>query len=100
MQDVLLKFVTHLPKIDNAKALLVWLYKVAKNRCLMSRRKSKFAPRHELSLEELMPDRRELEVLGASESINPVRCQPAADRSRTRCCQSGARVVTNQPGPL
>jgi RNA polymerase sigma-70 factor (ECF subfamily) len=71
MQDVLLKFVTHLPKIDNAKALLVWLYKVAKNRCLMSRRKSKFAPRHELSLEELMPDRRELEVLAASESINP-----------------------------
>ncbi len=42
---------------------MVWLYKVAKNRCLMSRRKSKFAPKEDLSLEELMPDRRELQKL-------------------------------------
>jgi hypothetical protein len=28
----------------DAKALAVWLYKVAKTQCLMSRRKSKFAP--------------------------------------------------------
>jgi RNA polymerase sigma-70 factor, ECF subfamily len=40
---------------------MVWLYKVAKSRCLMSRRRSKFAPKEALSLEELMPDRRELE---------------------------------------
>ena len=70
MQDVLVKSVPYLPKFESAKALVVWLYKVAKNRCLMSRRKSKFAPKQELSLEELMPDRKELEGLGA-ESINP-----------------------------
>jgi RNA polymerase sigma-70 factor (ECF subfamily) len=46
--------------------LLVWLYKVAKTRCLMSRRKSKFAPKEALSLEELMPDRRELETLSGA----------------------------------
>jgi RNA polymerase sigma-70 factor, ECF subfamily len=63
MQEVLLKSVPNLPKFDNPKALMVWLYKVAKNRCLMSRRKSKFAPKEDLSLEELMPDRRELEKL-------------------------------------
>ena len=45
MQEVLLKSLPNLPKFDNPRALLVWLYKVAKNRCLMSRRKSKFAPR-------------------------------------------------------
>src|ERR1700730_10692073 len=39
MQEVLLKSVPNLPRFDNAKALMVWLYKVAKNRCLMSRRK-------------------------------------------------------------
>jgi len=71
MQEVLVKSVSHLPKFDSARALLVWLYKVAKNRCLMSRRRSKFAPSQELSLEALMPDRQELEQLGASGSINP-----------------------------
>ena len=71
MQEVLLKSVPHLPKFDSPKALVVWLYKVAKNRCLMSRRKSKFAPAHELSLDELMPDRQELEQLSADGRINP-----------------------------
>ncbi len=73
MQEVLLKSVPHLPKFDSPKALVVWLYKVAKNRCLMSRRRSKFAPNRELSLEELMPDRRELEQLSAESGINPER---------------------------
>jgi RNA polymerase sigma-70 factor (ECF subfamily) len=71
MQEVLLKSVPYLPKFDSPKALVVWLYKVAKNRCLMSRRRSKFAPKRDLSLEELMPDRKELEKLGADGSINP-----------------------------
>src|SRR5579863_9917407 len=63
MQEVLLKSVPYLPKFDSPKALIVWLYKVAKNRCLMSRRRSKFAPNPDLSLEELMPDRAELDSL-------------------------------------
>jgi RNA polymerase sigma-70 factor (ECF subfamily) len=71
MQEVLLKSVPHLPKFDSPKALVVWLYKVAKNRCLMSRRRSKFAPKQELSLEELMPDRKELEQMESNGSINP-----------------------------
>jgi len=71
MQEVLLKSIPHLPKFGNPKALVVWLYKVAKNRCLMSRRRSKFSPNPELSLEELMPDRKELEQLGSDGSINP-----------------------------
>lgn len=71
MQEVLLKSVPQLPKFDSPKALVVWLYKVAKNRCLMNRRKSKFAPARELSLEELMPDRKELEQLSADGKINP-----------------------------
>ena len=63
MQEVLVKAIPYLPKFDNSRALAKWLYTVAKNRCLMSRRKSKFAPKQELSLEELMPDREELERL-------------------------------------
>jgi len=71
MQEVLLKSVPHLPKFDSPKALVVWLYKVAKNRCLMSRRRSKFAPNPDLSLEELLPDRKELEQLATDGGINP-----------------------------
>jgi RNA polymerase sigma-70 factor, ECF subfamily len=71
MQEVLLKSVPHLPKFDSSKALVVWLYKVATNRCLMSRRRSKFAPKQDLSLEELMPDRKELGQMGSDGSINP-----------------------------
>src|ERR1017187_6718397 len=55
MQEVLVKSLPHLAKFDSSKALAVWLYKVAKNRCLMSRRKSKFAPKVELSREGLTP---------------------------------------------
>ena len=71
MQEVLLKSVPNLPKFDSPKALMVWLYKVAKTRCLMSRRKSKFAPKEALSLEELMPDRREMEKLGGHSEPTP-----------------------------
>ncbi len=70
MQEVLVKSLPYLKKFESPKALVVWLYKVAKNRCLMSRRRSKFAPRQSLSLEELMPDRNDLERL-ASSPINP-----------------------------
>ncbi len=71
MQEVMVKSVTYLPKFDSPKAVVVWLYKVAKNRCLMSRRRSKFAPKPDLSLQELMPDRKELERMGTDGSINP-----------------------------
>lgn len=64
-QDVLLKSIPYLEKFDSAKALGVWLYTVARNRCWMSRRRSKFAPQQHLSLEELMPDGAELDYLSA-----------------------------------
>jgi RNA polymerase sigma-70 factor, ECF subfamily len=71
MQEVLLKSISILPRFDNPRALVVWLYKVAKTRCLMSRRRSKFVPQETLSLEELMPDRRELERIPADREGTP-----------------------------
>ncbi len=71
MQEVLLKSVSNLPKFDNPKALMVWLYKVAKNHCLMSRRKSKFAPKETLSFDQLMPDRQEMETLSGNSNVTP-----------------------------
>lgn len=71
MQEVLVKALPYLPKFESPRALLVWLFKVAKNHCLMSRRRSKFAPKRDLSLDELMPDRVELARLPKEGPVNP-----------------------------
>ena len=55
-QEVLLRLARSLKDFPDSRALAVWLYKVAKSQCLMSRRKSKFAPAHMLSLDALMPE--------------------------------------------
>jgi RNA polymerase sigma-70 factor (ECF subfamily) len=73
MQETLLRVSPMLKKISNPKALAVWLYKVARSRCLMSRRRSKFAAQPELSLEALMPDREDLEALAADREKDPER---------------------------
>jgi len=54
-QDTLLKAYQSLKQLKEPKALRSWLYRVASNACLMKRRKGKFEPQRELSLEELMP---------------------------------------------
>src|ERR1035437_8054072 len=71
MQDVLLKSIPHLAKFDNSQALTVWLYKVARNRCISSHRGSKLARARNLSLDELMPDSRELQELLKSHAPSP-----------------------------
>jgi len=54
-QDTLLKAFQSLKQLKEPRALKSWLYRVASNACLMKRRKGKFEPQRELSLEELMP---------------------------------------------
>jgi RNA polymerase sigma-70 factor (ECF subfamily) len=71
MQDVLIKSLPYLRKIESPQALAVWLYKVTRNRCWMSRRRSSFAPDVTLSLEELMPDSDELAFLAEQETASP-----------------------------
>jgi len=71
MQETLLQAAPQLPNFDSPEALAVWLYKVAKTRCLMSRRRSKFAPKPHLSLDELLPDRAELEALTTAAERSP-----------------------------
>jgi RNA polymerase sigma-70 factor (ECF subfamily) len=55
-QETLIRLARQLREFPDARALAVWLYKVAKTQCLMSRRKSKFAPAQMLSLDALMPE--------------------------------------------
>ena len=60
MQEVLSRSLGHLAKIQDPQALAVWLYTVTRNRCWRMRRKGASAPKHILSLDELMPDEAEL----------------------------------------
>jgi RNA polymerase sigma-70 factor (ECF subfamily) len=70
-QEVLLKLLPHVSKFESPKAFSVWLYTVARNRCLMSRRHSKFAPKEHLPLEELMPTGEELAALAIPRQSEP-----------------------------
>jgi RNA polymerase sigma-70 factor (ECF subfamily) len=60
MQEVLSGSLRHLAKLQNPQALALWLYTVTRNRCWRMRRKVASAPRHILSLDELMTDDAEL----------------------------------------
>ena len=70
-QETLLRTVPKLAQFDSPEALAVWLYKVARSRCLMSRRRGKFAPRQTLSLDDLVPDRSQLDALTTSREVGP-----------------------------
>jgi RNA polymerase sigma-70 factor (ECF subfamily) len=62
-QEVLFSSLEHLARIQDPQALAVWLYTVTRNRCWKMRRNPAHAPKHILSLDELIPDEVELERL-------------------------------------
>jgi RNA polymerase sigma-70 factor (ECF subfamily) len=57
LQETLLKAFRKLHTLETPAAVQGWLFRIARNACLMKRRKSKFAPKQELPLEEFLPDR-------------------------------------------
>ena len=54
-QETLLKVFESIDQLREPGRLKAWVFRIAKNECLMKRRKSMFAPRAELSLDELRP---------------------------------------------
>lgn len=54
-QETLLKVFQNLDQLHHPDRLKPWIFRIAKNACLMKRRKSVFAPAQELSLDELRP---------------------------------------------
>ena len=71
MQHVLMKSMSQLSQFDSPQALKVWLYKVARNRCISNHRGAQAAPARNVSLDELMPDGTELLELIKSEAMDP-----------------------------
>ena len=54
-QDTLVAVYQKIQTLREPGALSTWLYRIVANSCMSKRRKSKFAPDRELSLEELLP---------------------------------------------
>ncbi len=54
-QETLLKVFENFAALREPERVRPWVFRIARNACLMQRRKSVFAPAHELSLDELPP---------------------------------------------
>ena len=54
-QETLLKAFQSFDQLRDPANVRAWIFRIAKNACLMQRRKSVFAPEHELSVEDLPP---------------------------------------------
>ena len=55
-QDTLLKVFENFASLREPEKVRSWLFRIAKNACLMKRRRSIFAPEHEISLERYAHD--------------------------------------------
>jgi RNA polymerase sigma-70 factor (ECF subfamily) len=55
LQETLISAYQKMSTLREPRALNTWLYRIVANNCLMKRRKSRFAPANELSLDELLP---------------------------------------------
>ena len=54
-QETLLKVFESLDQLREPERVRPWVFRIARNACLMKRRKSVFAPSQELSLDDFMP---------------------------------------------
>jgi RNA polymerase sigma-70 factor, ECF subfamily len=54
-QEALLKAFENFAQLREPEGVRAWIFRIAKNACLMKRRKSVFAPDRELSLDEFLP---------------------------------------------
>jgi len=71
-QETLLKVFENFDQLREPEHVRAWVFRIAKNFCLMKRRRSVFAPERELSLDELLPStdgERKLQIPDAAEAI-------------------------------
>ncbi|MGD0015755.1 MAG: sigma-70 family RNA polymerase sigma factor [Bryobacteraceae bacterium] len=54
-QDTLLKVFENFDQLREPERVRPWVFRIARNACLMKRRKSVFAPAQELSIEDFLP---------------------------------------------
>ena len=89
-QETLLKVFENFDQLREPERVRPWIFRIAKNACLMQRRKSVFAPAHELSLDELAPT---VDIAGPE-------IPPDAEFLRTELRAVLDRVIAELPVPL
>ncbi len=67
-QETLLKVFGNFDQLRDPDRVRAWVFRIARNVCLMQRRKSVFAPAHELSLDDLSPSEEAPDSAHAPES--------------------------------
>lgn len=92
-QEVLLKALPHLAKLDDPRALSVWLYTAMKNRCWQGRRTAAY--QKTVALEQLMPDRSEWKELALADPA----ASPEVRAESRQNQQLLHQVVLNLPAP-
>lgn len=93
LQETLIKAFESLKTLKEPRALKSWLYRVASNACLMKRRRGKFEPKRELSLDELMP----AGVESATFEIPDVTDAPEDHASRNETRQAVREAIRSLP---
>ena len=81
MQEVLYRSLRHLARIDEPRALAVWLYTVTRNRCWRMRKINSHSPQQTLSLDELIPGDADLTRLLEDPASGPEDNVLAGERS-------------------
>ena len=94
-QDVIFSSLKHLQKLDNPSSLAAWLYTVARNRCHRKRGKKNVSDSHHISLNDLMPDKEELQFL-----LQAVGKTPEQDALKTEEQKLLQQAILHLPTPL
>jgi len=92
-QETLLQAYRSLRGLKEPRALRSWLYRVAANACLMRRRRGKYEPARELSLDELMP----ADPDSASVEIPDARALPDSALERQRAREAVREAIRDLP---
>jgi RNA polymerase sigma-70 factor (ECF subfamily) len=88
-QETLLKVFQSFHQLREPEHVRAWIFRIAKNACLMQRRKSVFAPGHELSVEDLPP----------SSEVTDAAALPDDELQRSEIRAVLHQVITELPPP-
>lgn len=88
-QETLLRVFESLSQLREPERVRPWVFRIAKNACLMKRRRSLFAPARELSLDELVP--------GGGQEIGDWSSLPDVELLRTELRDALHRAVAELP---
>jgi len=96
-QDTLLKVFESFGSLREPQKVRSWVFRIAKNACLMKRRRSIFAPDHELSLEQYMHPGASADGSTMERQVAIIGEDPEAEVYRREMSSALARAIQTLP---